>query len=150
MPISFYWFVPVDCYFAINYLCYNIGYRLYLFFSVGISCYLSNNQWMCLPIISCRIWYFDLRNTGKPLLRCITVSLDSPRNLHIGDISWPSIWCFIKFTCCAFFCFAHAIASVSFLRCLRFNHCHVMSILTFFVSSTSERFFQPLPSLLLL
>ena len=89
---------------------------------------------MCLPIISCRIWYFDLPNTGKPLLRCITVSLDSPCNLHIGAISWPSICCFIKFTCCAFFCFAHAIASVSFLRCLRFNHCHVISILTFSVS----------------
>ena len=130
----FSWFAPADCYFAINYLCYNIRHRLYLLFPVGVSCSLSKKQWMCLPTISCRIQYFDLANTGQPLLRCIIVSLDSPRKLHIGDSSWPSIRCFIEFTCHAFSCFAHTIASVSFLRCTHFIHCHVISILTFCIS----------------
>ena len=78
---------------------------------------------MCLPTISCRFRYFDLTNIGKLLLRCITLSLNSPHNLHIGDTSWPSVWYFIEFTCSACSCAAHIIASVSFLRCPPFNHC---------------------------
>ena len=88
---------------------------------------------MCSPIILCRIRYFDLANTGQPLLKCITVLLDFPHNIHIGDISWSSRWCFIEFTCSACSCVAHTIASVSFLRCPSFNYCHVLSVLTFSV-----------------
>ena len=88
---------------------------------------------MCSPIILCRIRYFDLANTGQLLLKCITVLLDFPHNIHIGDISWSSRWCFIEFTCSACSCVAHTIASVSFLRCPSFNYCHVLSVLTFSV-----------------
>ena len=72
---------------------------------------------MCLPTISCRIRYSDLANIGQPLLRCITIPVYWLHNLHIGDISWPSIWCFIEFTRSTCSCTAHTIASVSFLRC---------------------------------
>ena len=89
---------------------------------------------MCLPTISCWVEYFDLANTGQLLLRCITVSLDSPHNLHISNTSWPSIWYFIEFTRSACSCAAHTMASVSFLSCPSFNHCHAVSALTFFVS----------------
>ena len=89
---------------------------------------------MCWPTISCRVGYFNLANTGQLLMRCITVSLDSPHNLHISDTSWPSIWYFIEFTRSACSCATHTIASVSFLRCPSFNHCHVFSALTLSVS----------------
>ena len=91
-------------------------------FFVEIPYFLSNSQWMHLPTISCRIRYLDSPNTGQPLLRSITVSLSWRHKLHIGDTSWPSIWCFIEFTCSACSYVAHTIASVSFLRCPLFNH----------------------------
>ena len=78
---------------------------------------LQNNQWMCLLTLSCRIWYFDLANTGKPLLRCISVPLSLPHNLHISDTFWSSVLCFIEFTRSACSCTAYSIASVYFLRC---------------------------------
>ena len=86
------------------------------------------------PITSHFCLTFAIANPGQPLLRCITVSLDSPHNLHTGDTSWPSIWCFIEFTRSAYSCAAHTIASVSFLGCTTFNHCHVVPVLIFSVS----------------
>ena len=116
-----------------------LGTWLYHLFPVGIPCFLSNNQLVCLPTTSCQIRYFDLANTGRPLLGCITVSLDSPHNLRIGDTSWMSIWFFIKFTCSACSCAAHTIVSVSFLSCSPFSNCHVLSVLTFSVSFRNRR-----------
>ena len=62
--------------------------------------------------ISYRIWYFKWANTGQPLLRCISASFASPHNLHIGDKSWFSIWCYIDFPSSACSCAAHTISSV--------------------------------------
>ena len=78
--------------------------------------------------------FFLLLCSREILLRRITVSLDSPYNPHIGDTSWSSIWCFIEFTRSACSCAAQTITSISFLRYPPFNHCHVLSVLTFSVS----------------
>ena len=81
---------------------------------------------MCLLTISYRIWYFHLVNTGEPLLRCI-----KPTHWwHILTVNK----CFIEFSWSDYFCAPHVISSVSFFRCNPFNHCHVLSVLTFCVS----------------
>ena len=132
--ISLYWFVPVDCYFAIISLSLTtLSAWLYQLFLVWIQYFLSNNQWMCLPTISCQIRYFDSANTEQPLLICITISLDLLHNLHISDKSWLSI-CFFEFTCSGCSCAGHIIASVSFFKFSPFNRFDVLLVLTFFVS----------------
>ena len=133
-PISFYWFVPVNCTLPSSVFVTTLGTWLYQLFPEGIQCFLSNNQWMCLATISCWIRYFDLANTGQPLLRCITVSLDSPHNLHIGDTSRPSRCCFIEFTRSAYPFAAHTVFSISFWKCPPINHCHVLSVFIFYAS----------------
>ena len=133
-PISFYWFVPVNCTLPSSVFVTTLGAWLYHLFPEGIQCFLSNNQWMCLATISCWIRYFDLGNTVQPLLRCITVSLDSSHNLHIGDTSRPSRCCFIEFTRSAYPFAAHTVFSISFWKCLPINHCHVLSVFIFYAS----------------
>ena len=95
-PIGLDLFIPVDCYFVITCFCYNIWYTAVPLIFCRDLILLENNQWMCLPTISCWVQCFDLAYTRQPLLTCITLSPDWLHNIHIGDTSWPSLCRFIE------------------------------------------------------
>ena len=89
-PVSLYWLVPVDCYFAITSLSVTtLDTRLYHLFHLGVPYFLSNNQWMCLSTTSCQIWYFVLANTEQPLLRSVDSQFQSIRHTTYTSVIHP-------------------------------------------------------------